>query len=404
MQLVHKAGAVAVVKVASLFFFFTFLFNVEIFGQDIPEESIEADMNGYFDNFGVNVVYPSISFSKNLTSTTSIHTKYLVDIVTAASMRSHFDSVKSTTALKNNLDAYTSATPKKSGGGDNYPDELRHEFVVGLSHFFGEVSFSFSNIFSIEHDYTSETVAGNLSIPLALKNSVIQFGFIKRWDWVYPQIRSWKERKDVYELTLGFTQIVSANFIAQAEAYYSYSSGSLIDPYQVVTIIDTTQNLFHLYEPIYPNKRNRYAGSIRANYLVAENFALKVGYRFYSDDWDVTSHTIDIGFQQMFFDEMMVVGGNLRSYFQTEAFFFKPKYYEVDKYLCVDSKLNGQRSNNLELNIDINGSLLPLINSEKITLKSTLTYYYRKTDSPDWHSRLSKLYALVFNFGVKYNL
>jgi hypothetical protein len=395
--------AAVVVKIASLFFFVTFVITSEILCQDTPEESLEIDMNGYFDNFGVNVVYPSINMSKNLTSTTSIHAKYLIDVVTAASMRSHFDSVKSTTSLKNNLDAYTSATPKKSGGGDNYPDEVRHEFVVGLSHFFDEISFSLSNIFSIEHDYTSETVAGNLSIPFALKNSIIQVAFVKRWDWIYPQIRSWKERKNVYEFTLGFTQVISTDLIAQAEAYYSYSNGLLIDPYQVVTIMDTAKYLFSLYEPIYPNKRNRYAGSIRANYLVGENSALKVGYRFYIDDWNIKSHTIDIGFQQMFFDEKMIVGGNLRSYFQTKAFFFKPRYYAVDEYMSVDSKLNAQRSNNFELNLDVNGSLIPLINNENITLKSTLTFYYRKTNSPDWHSRLEKLYAWIFNFGVKYN-
>jgi len=291
-QLVHKVEAAVVVKIASLFFFVTFVITSEMLCQDTTEESLEIDMNGYFDNFGVNVVYPSINMSKNLTSTTSIHAKYLIDVVTAASMRSHFDSVKSTTSLKNNLDAYTSATPKKSGGGDNYPDEVRHEFVVGLSHFFDEISFSLSNIFSIEHDYTSETVAGNLSIPFALKNSIIQVAFVKRWDWIYPQIRSWKERRNVYEFTLGFTQVISTDLIAQAEAYYSYSNGLLIDPYQVVTIMDTAKYLFSLYEPIYPNKRNRYAGSIRANYLVGENSALKVGYRFYIDDWNIKSHKI----------------------------------------------------------------------------------------------------------------
>lgn len=391
------------VRIVLLSFFIVSILTTKIWGEDIPEESLEIDINGYFDNFGVNVVYPSFTISKNLTSTTSIHAKYLIDIVTAASMRSHFDSVKSTTSLKNNLDAYTSATPKKTGGGDNYPDELRHEFVVGFSHFFDEISFSLSNIFSIEHDYTSETVAGNLSIPFALKNSIIQVAFVKRWDWIYPQIRSWKERKNVYEFTLGFTQVISTDLIAQAEAYYSYSNGLLIDPYQVVTVMDTIHYLHFLYEPIYPEKRNRYAGSIRVNYLVGENSALKVGYRFYTDDWDVTSHTIDIGFQHMFFDEKMVVGGNLRSYFQTKAFFFKPKYYAVDKYMCVDSKLNAQRSNNFELNLDINGNLIPLINSENITLKSTLTFYYRKTNSPDWHSRLEKLYAWIVNFGLKYN-
>lgn len=402
MELALKAEDAVVVRISFILFLIIALFINNNYAEELPPENIEIDFNGYFDNFGVNVIYPSINISKHLSNYSSINAKYLIDIVTSASMRSHFDSVYSTTSVKNNLDAYTSATSRKYGGGDDYPDEMRHELVIGYTHFFDDITFSINNIFSLEHDYTSETITSNISIPFALKNTILNIAFVKRWDWIYPQNKFWKERKDVFEITLGLTQIVSSNIIAQAEAYYSYSNGLLIDPYQVVTIIDSNYNLMQ-YEPIYPTFRNRVAGSIRAKYLLNENSAINCGYRYYFDDWMIHSHTIELGYQQMFLDEKIVLGANIRTYFQTKAFFFEPEYRSLQEYIAVDSKLNAQESFSGELDFDANGSIIPLLYNEFLTFKSRLIFYFRKTNTPDWHSRNDKLYAWLFSIGFAYN-
>lgn len=378
------------------------LINIQLLpAQDLPDNSVEVDINGYFDNFAVDIVYPSISANYKLDEKTSVNGRYLVDVITSASMKSHYDSVYSTVSAKKNIDAYTSATTKKHGGEDQFPDELRHEFALGITRMLGAISVSVNNIYSTEHDYTSETIAANTSIPFFLKNTIVNLGLTKRWDKVRPQIRTWKADKDVLNLDFGLTQILSRALLAQAEVSYSYMNGCLIDPYQVVPVFDTVNMAVKYYESVYPGSRTRWAGGLRCIWGVKDNVSLQLGYRYYSDDWDIRSHTIDGLYQQSYLDDNLILGFGCRVYFQTQASFFKDRYYNLDKYIGVDSKLNGQFSNELQLKCDVNGSLLSFINNDRINLISRINLYFRKTDSPDWFSRYDKLYALIFSFGCK---
>ncbi|MFQ5627286.1 MAG: DUF3570 domain-containing protein [bacterium] len=363
--------------------------------QDLSEDELQLTLNSYFDNFNVKIIYPSISLSKKISDSTAINVRYLVDVISAASMKSHFD-----------VDGVSSATSKEDGGGDNVPDEVRHEVGVGFTDVLnGGIikggTLSLNSLYSVEHDYSSFTLAGTFSYLMAQKNTTLQLGLVRSWDKVFPQIRDWKKDKDVYTISLGLTQIFSTRFISQAILSYNKSSGMLSDPYQVVQIIqgDNVAN----YEPVHPSLRIRKAAGLRANYKLDSKSGFNFGLRYYWDDWDVKSITASVVFQRHI-NRALTVGLGIRHYEQTRAYFFKPEYAAAEPFMAVDTKLDAGYSNDYQFTLTFKGGYwrLPVLASENTQINLRVNFYQRHSSTPDWHSRLTEMYAYLFSFGVRY--
>ncbi len=270
-----------------IFIFLSFLNVPLLFSQDVPEDELDVNISTYFDNFRVNVVYPSVKLTKKLGNSTSIYGRYLADIISAASMKSTFQ-----------VDGITSATTKKIGGGDNTPDELRNEFGFGLSQKIFSGLFSLATSYSIEHDYSSKTLAVDISYPFAKKNTEIKVGFLGSFDKVFPQIRTWTRDRNTLSFNSTLTQILGKYIIAQLDGSYISSRGFQLDGYQVVHVI--TGDSLHTLEPIEPDVRIRRALGIRTNFSLSKSTTLLLGYRYYWDTWDVKSHTVTTTLSRMF--------------------------------------------------------------------------------------------------------
>ncbi len=395
------------VKSKPLIYLIASLFGVlQVIAAELPEDEIQMNMNGYFDNFGVKIVYPDLSVRKSISATTSINGRYLIDIITAASTRSQFNNVYSYQNVESGIDAFTSATRKDTalghGGGDDFPDETRHEVAFGITQLIGETTVSINNIFSTENDYDSKTIAASVSIPFAKKNTIVNAGIVKSWDRSFPQTRAWTAGKDVLSLSLGMSQIFSVKFLAQAEVFYSNMSGFLPDPYQVVTVANFDSNSLAYFEPRYPDDRKRYAAGMRGIYKTGEPSSLQLGYRYYGDSWDINSHTLSGLFQYSFYEDDLILGLGIRYYTQAAASFFKENYTAEEEYMAVDPKLKEMYSSEFQLNATINGGIIPLINNEDIKLSTRVHFFHRYTDAPDWHSRNTDLRAFIFSLGFRY--
>ncbi|MFQ5605518.1 MAG: DUF3570 domain-containing protein [bacterium] len=379
------------VKSIQLLISICFFAATATFSQDLPESELQVNLNSYFDSFNVEIVYPSISLTKKLSETTSVNARYLVDVISAASMKSHFT-----------VDGVTSATEKEDGGGDNSPDEVRHEIGGGFTQAIKDGVLSVNYLLSKEHDYRSTTLAGTYSQPFARKNTVLQMGVVRSWDKVFPQIRDWEKEKDSYTFSLNLTQVLSKRLISQAIFSYNYSKGLLSDPYQIVQIIqnDAVAN----YEPVHPDKRIRKAVGLRMNYQVDRKSALQIGVRYYWDDWEVKSFTTSFNFQQHY-NDFVTVGLGFRNYVQGSAFFFKENYLAPEEFMTVDSKLDELYSNEYQLKLSLNGGHfkgVPFLSNEKVQLNLRVNFYHRHTSTPNWHSRTKDLYAYILSFGARY--
>ena len=393
--MVHRAEVAAVVRkslvLILIIFFISIFIPFKLFAQDVPENELDVRINSYFDNFKVIVIYPQATLTKKLTNTTSISARYVSDIISSASMRMNFQ-----------VDGITSATTKHVGGADNTPDEWRHEFGLTFNQKIADGLFSASGNYSTEHDYKSSTILGSLAYPFAKKNTILQFSFLKSFDKVFPQIRTWTKDRNTLQLGGSFTQILSKNIITQIDASYIGVDGYMLDGYQVVRII-TGGNTMHSYEPIEPDTRVRRAVGIRTNIGISKKYSLQIGYRYYWDSWDIKSNTISAALSKTF---SPTFSGTLelRHYLQTKAFFFKPEYTAIEQYMTVDQKLNSGYTDEAMFNFVLKGKKGGnFLSNEKLSLTGSAGFYRRYTDSPDWIFGYQVLYAYLFSLGVRYN-
>ena len=142
------------------------------------------------------------------------------------------------------------------------------------------------------------------------------------------------DSKNVIDVVLGVTQVISRNLLVQVNYSYSDSSGYLTDPYKIVSAVDAVTGdaipvaqtpgvdgpshlNFHEHRPEDRVKHSLYT---QAKYY-AGGKVLDISYRYMTDDWEIDSHTIDLRYR-------WPVGSNsylephLRYYTQTEANFY----------------------------------------------------------------------------------
>ncbi len=361
------------------------------YGQEVPENELDARINSYFDNFGVTVIYPEITYNKKLSSGTGITARYLSDIITAASMKANFQ-----------VDGLTSATTKKTGGGDNTPDEWRHELGLGVNQKVFSGLFSLNGDYSIEHDYSSKTFVGSLTYPFAKKNTIVQLSFLRSLDKVFPQIWTWTKDRNTSTISAELTQVLSKSIITQFDASYSDVRGYMLDGYQVVRII-VDSSTFHTLEPVEPDSRIRKAIGIRTNIGLTKKVSIQLGYKYYWDTWDVKSHTISAKLSKNFTPEFSG-SFEIRHYLQTRAYFFKPVYTQAEQYMTVEGQLNSGYSDELVFNFVLRGNKnSSFITNDKLALTGSAGVYRRYTDSPDWFSDLQTLWATLLSIGIRYN-
>ena len=402
----HKVEDVAVDKMMKLFAVATvFLWFTTGFTQDLPDNELQVDLNTYFDSFNVQVIYPSIALTKRVSESSSINMRYLVDLVTAASIRSNANSKSKTSGSGGDdggegVDGVTSA----SSHGQGYrPDDVRNELGFGVNQAFGGGVISINGLYSKEYDYRSSTIAGTYSRSFATKNTTVQVGFVRSWDANSPKIFNWTKHKNQYTYSANVTQILSKRLISQAIFSYDLSRGLLSDPYEVVKFGQGLQ--LQQSAPIEPDKRIRKAVGLRVNYKLDQRSALHLGLRYYWDDWSVRSVTSSLEWDKHL-NEITTIGFGLRNYIQSKAFFFKGTYLAPEEFMTVDSKLDKGFSNSFEFKLTLNGGdhyeNVPLLMNKNVQFNMRINFYHRHTSTPNWFSNSKNLFSLIMSFGIRY--
>jgi hypothetical protein len=140
--------------------------------------------------------------------------------------------------------------------------------------------------------------------------------------------------KDVLDVVLGVTQVISRDFLVQVNYSFSRSTGYLNNPYKVLSLVDgitgdTVQRTpgpeggpsgEFLYESR-PEERTQHSIYTQAKYNMSGK-VLDVAYRYMTDDWEIDSHTIDVRYRWPTGDRSYLEP-HLRFYTQTEAEFYR---------------------------------------------------------------------------------
>jgi hypothetical protein len=162
------------------------------------------------------------------------------------------------------------------------------------------VNLSFSN----EFDYTSFGIG--TSFTKSSKNHNTEFtgklqAYFDTWKVIYPiELRTTSGSRgeeddypsaprDSYSASLSLEQVVNKKLQILLLAEPTYQGGLLATKYQRVYFTDGSMQAENL-----PDKRYKVPLGIRANYFIGDRFIIRSFYRYYTDNWGVRAHTVDL--------------------------------------------------------------------------------------------------------------
>lgn len=207
------------------------------------------------------------------------------------------------------------------------------------------------------------------------------------------------KRQD-WSVSLGLTQILNKNALVEAGLGYTRSTGYMENPYKAVTVafVDPNQDPFNnkcgtgnpdilcgdvaaLLEQR-PDIRNQWNGNLRlVQHIGAVDAAVHLGYRVFSDDWGITSHTFDADWAQPLGNGWKVTP-RVRYYSQDAADFYTPFLVSKQGYESnVVDPVKGNvfvdlnNPNSPDFFIDSTGTIIPdfdVIGSDPVTGNAVL--------------------------------
>lgn len=168
----------------------------------------------------------------------------------------------------------------------------------------------FSANFSTEYDYQSMGVTATLARDFNNRNTTLSAGASYSLDTIDPvggtpvgltsmptfpavkETQGSSEDKTVTEVLVGITQVLSRRTLMQLNFTYGLDDGYLTDPYKLLSIVDGAGDVSGYRFEKRPDERTRQVVFWRTLHQFSED-VLDVSYRYYWDDWGVSSHTLD---------------------------------------------------------------------------------------------------------------
>jgi hypothetical protein len=152
-----------------------------------------------------------------------------------------------------------------------------------------------SYYFSQEVDYQSQALIGGITQDFAQKNFTVSLLAQYTMDLVGEIKADGKitdNFKESHQASLGLTQLLSPTAVLRGGVDAMRMSGYLSDPYRKVTIPTADPLVDDTVAERHPDQRYRGAlwGEI-SKYVADVDGAFIVNYRYYQDDWGVSTHT-----------------------------------------------------------------------------------------------------------------
>lgn len=347
-----------------------FMFFGDILGYaEGIEDKLTYALNSYLDNNRGLIITNKLGIVKSLKEKFSMGANVGVDAITAAS-----PSNKSGTSKTEESQSY-----RKYASLSGTYDDRKNSLTLG-------------GYLSREDDYSGRSLFINYVRQLNNENTALGIVFSSLSDkWKIDTLPR-DDRKGT-QTDLSITQFLSPT--AQLQLGYSniISRGYLASPYR---FIEQTAPL-PLIEESLPSSRKGEAYSIRIVKQLNRPTSLNLSYRYYSDDWEITSHTINTELYRDLSDDF-TLGGRLRYYKQSDTAYTKTigSYSGTEQYVPIDYKYSAFDSYMAGVN------MIYKLESEN-TFKGSLDYY--RTSDNDfiqyWYGR-SYIDAIIFSLSFDY--
>jgi hypothetical protein len=346
------------------------------------EDKVSFRTNLFTDNSGTAVQSPAVEFAKEIVRNAILSIRYTLDRVVVPPIRG-------VSATPSPTDAVTGASRPVSGdepASESFTKE-RNEFIAGLSLPGIGLSYYYSN----ESDYLGQLATIRSDFDFNRMNSNLALRYSYGWDRIEPLGADTLYRKTSHNLNATLTQVLSPLMIGRVGVDLSYVDGFQSNPYR--SVFAGNQNLLE----VHPRTRLRGALFVKLNRYFKTRTSLHAEYRFYRDDWDVHSHTLNFFYHQYFSDNVLI-RYRYRYYLQSQAYFYRSSYSTVEPYMTSDYKLEAFNAHLFGLKIEY--KLEDLVEDGFLSILSNATFeakYERYFSNRDFIADIYQI-GLVVNY------
>ena len=237
----------------------------------LPEDRVDV-LYHLYQGDGIEIDGPSILVRKQAGKNISMVGNYYVDMVSSAS-----------------IDVITTASP--------YSEE-RKQWSLGMDYLRGNTTMSVSYTSSAESDFDATTYSFSVSQDMFGDLTTLTLSYALGDDIVgNSNDPTFESENDRQHYGIGVTQILTRNMVASLNFETITDEGFLNNPYRLVRFLDSGSTSGYSYEQeLYPHTRTSNALGMRVKYYLPYRAALEGEYRYFTDTWDIESHTASIAY------------------------------------------------------------------------------------------------------------
>lgn len=347
----------------------------------ISDDKFSLRTNWFSDNTGTSVQSPAVKIAKGLLKKVEFVMRYSLDRVI-------IPPIRGLSATPSPTDAVTGASRPVSGddpANQSFSKE-RNELIVGIE----TPGFAVSHYYSNESDYIGRMVTAVANFDFNRKNSNLAMSYSYGWDRIEPLATDTLHHKNAHNINVTLTQALNPKMIGRAGVDFSYVSGFQSNPYRTVNAGG------QILAENHPLSRYRGAFFLKLNRYFETQTSLNAEYRFYRDDWEVQSHTLNLFYHQYFSDKVLI-RYRYRYYNQSAAFFYRRTYGAAQPYMTSDYKLEAFNSHLFGFKIEYKLKDLVKDGFLGFLSKSTFEAKYERYFSSN------NFTADIFQFGLVFN-
>lgn len=410
-----------------------------VYKKRVLETTEISLLTSFYDQEGDNAATTGGVGSEELTDN---HTKIIVsvplnddDVLTIDASLSSYTSASSSQV--NPFDGEESAVDVFTASSGSSQKDSWKNGTVSYSHSSDDRNTIWSANFGLakEYDYTSTGFGGSYTKLFNKKNTSLSINgniFLDSWKPYLPiELRIFDEsaidkedadqlfanstitgapyqrdfegiednKRNTYSGGLGFSQILSTRLQGSVALDFIYQNGLLSTPFHRIYFADVSDSYirgFQLADDIerLPDSRLKIAIGGRLNYYVNEFIVLRSFYRYYTDNWGITSHTASLEVP-IKLGKKFTLYPSYRYYSQTEADYFaaREQHLSTSEFYTSDYDLSSFNSSQYGIGLTYT-DLLGKIHFGKLHLKSADFKYTN-------YSRNTSFNSSLFSFGIK---
>lgn len=290
-------------------------------------DQIEYTVYDFDDNKDNNVFTSSFNLAKTLWDRASLMLDIELDQLTVPPL----------------IDGATGASRPARKKSEEFKKN-RGQMIIGLEQGLGDnTSLTGSYYHSREIDYLSHSYIASLRQEFFQKNLTVEL----RGQYIMDSVGEllleggvFNRLKEIHNAEITITQLLSPVMFMKLSGAITRNQGFLSDPYRLVKLAEND-----IRREKHPDMRWRQAASAEmTRYLESIRGSLFLHYRYYWDDWGVTSQTGQIKFNKYIGDHF-ILSPEYRYYIQSAADF--SDYGGNAAFYSGDYKLKAFESNNI---------------------------------------------------------